>query len=66
VTPLSRSKERGNRGRIGIAVHKQGFADAPRNHTSMISMDGKGMVFDNIFLERLWRTFKGEEVCLRD
>jgi len=31
-----------------------------------ISMDGKGRVFDNIFVERLWRTVKTEEVYLRD
>jgi len=31
-----------------------------------ISMDGKGRVFDNIFIERLWRTVKVEEVYLRD
>jgi putative transposase len=31
-----------------------------------ISMDGKGRVFDNIFVERLWRTVKIEEVYLRD
>ncbi len=27
-------------------------------------MDGKGRVFDNIFMERLWRTVKYEEVYL--
>lgn len=27
-----------------------------------ISMDGKGRAFDNIFIERLWRTVKYEEV----
>ena len=31
-----------------------------------ISMDGKGRMFDNIFVERLWRTVKVEEVYLRD
>jgi putative transposase len=31
-----------------------------------ISMDGRGRVFDNIFVERLWRTVKYEEVYLRD
>jgi len=31
-----------------------------------ISMDGKGRVFDNIFVERLWRSVKVEEVYLRD
>jgi putative transposase len=31
-----------------------------------ISMDGAGRAFDNIFVERLWRTVKVEEVYLRD
>lgn len=31
-----------------------------------ISMDAKGRAFDNIFLERLWRTVKYEEVYLHD
>lgn len=31
-----------------------------------ISMDGKGRAFDNIFVERLWRTVKVEEVYLKD
>ncbi len=29
-------------------------------------MDGKGRAFDNIFVERLWRTVKYEEVYLHD
>ena len=31
-----------------------------------ISMDGRGRAFDNIFIERLWRTVKYEEVYLHD
>ena len=31
-----------------------------------ISMDGKGRALDNIFVERLWRTIKYEEVYLND
>jgi len=31
-----------------------------------ISMDGKGRAFDNIFVERLWRSVKYEEVYLKD
>lgn len=31
-----------------------------------ISMDGKGRCFDNIFVERLWRTVKYEEVYLKE
>ena len=31
-----------------------------------ISMDGRGRAFDNIFIERLWRTVKYEEIYLND
>ena len=31
-----------------------------------ISMDGRDRVFDNIFIERLWRSVKHEEVYLKD
>jgi putative transposase len=31
-----------------------------------ISMDGRGRVFDNIFVERLWRTVKYEEVYIHN
>jgi putative transposase len=31
-----------------------------------ISMDGRGRAFDNIFIERLWRSVKYEEVYIRD
>lgn len=31
-----------------------------------ISMDGKGRATDNIFVERLWRSLKYEEVYLKD
>ncbi len=31
-----------------------------------LSMDGKGRAFDNIMIERLWRTVKYEEVFLKD
>jgi putative transposase len=31
-----------------------------------ISMDGRGRVFDNIFIERLWRTVKYEYLYLAD
>jgi putative transposase len=29
-------------------------------------MDGRGRVYDNMFVERLWRTVKYEEVYLHD
>ncbi len=31
-----------------------------------ISMDGRGRVFDNIFVERLWRTVKYEDIYLHE
>lgn len=31
-----------------------------------ISMDGRGRVFGNIFIERLWRTVKYEDIYLHD
>ena len=42
------------------------FTDVLKKASVQISMDGKGRVFDNIFIERLWRTVKVEEVYLRD
>ena len=35
-----------------------------REHEVKISMDGKGRYVDNIFIERLWRSMKYEEVNL--
>jgi len=34
-------------------------------HRLAISMDGRGAWRDNVFVERLWRTIKYEEVYLR-
>jgi putative transposase len=31
-----------------------------------ISMDGRGRALDNVFVERLWRSVKYEEIYLRD
>lgn len=42
------------------------FTNILKDHHIAISMDGKGRVFDNIFIERLWRTVKYEEVYLKD
>ena len=40
------------------------FTDMLKAHDVEISMDGKGCWRDNIFVERLWRTLKYEEVYL--
>jgi len=36
-----------------------------RAHGVAISMDGRGRFADNIFVERLWRSLKYEEVYLK-
>jgi len=41
------------------------FTDALKDAGVTISMDGKGRCMDNIFVERLWRSLKYEEVYLR-
>ncbi len=43
----------------------EGFTGLLEQHGVRISMDGKGRYSDNIFVERLWRTVKYEEVYLK-
>lgn len=40
------------------------FTQILKNHNIKISMDGKGRWMDNVFIERLWRSFKYECVYL--
>lgn len=42
------------------------FIDILKKNHLTISMDGKGRAIDNIFIERLWRSLKYEEVYLND
>ena len=42
------------------------FTDYLKMAGALISMDGRGRALDNIFVERLWRTVKYEEVFLHD
>ncbi len=42
------------------------FTDRLKEHDIQISMDGRGRALDNIFVERLWRSVKYEEVYLKD
>jgi putative transposase len=42
------------------------FTDRLEKDHIKISMDGRGRVFDNIFVERLWRSVKYEEIYLHD
>ncbi len=50
----------------GSQFTSKDFTNVLKNHSIAISMDGRGRVFDNIFIERLWRTVKWEEVYLKD
>lgn len=41
------------------------FTDLLKAHDIRISMDGRGRCLDNVFIERLWKSVKYEEVYLR-
>ena len=49
----------------GSEFTSQAFTDLLLEHDIQISMDGKGRYLDNIFVERLWRSIKYEEVYLK-
>lgn len=42
------------------------FIETLRDRGVKISMSGKGRCFDNIFIERLWRSVKQEEIYIKD
>ncbi len=50
----------------GAQFTSEDFTSRLKVHGIAISMDGRGRVIDNIFIERLWRTVKYEEVYLKD
>lgn len=50
----------------GSQFTAQGFTALLEAAAVQISMDGRGRVFDNIFVERLWRTVKYEHLYLYD
>jgi len=50
----------------GSQYTSEAFTGRLKEAGVLISMDGRGRVFDNIFVERLWRTVKYEEVYLKD
>lgn len=50
----------------GSQFTSKDFTDKLLQNNIKISMDGKGRFFDNIFVERLWRTVKYEEVYLKE
>lgn len=42
------------------------FTRCLRDRESLISMDGRGRALDNVFIERLWRSVKYEDIYLKD
>jgi putative transposase len=49
----------------GSQFTDEDFTSVLRAHEVAISMDGRGRFSDNIFVERLWRSLKYEEVYLK-
>lgn len=49
----------------GSQFTSEDFTDVLKDHNIDISMDGKGRWIDNVFVERLWRSLKYEEVYLK-
>ena len=48
----------------GAQFTSTAFTDVLKRERIVISMDGRGRAFDNIFVERLWRSVKHEDVYL--
>ena len=48
----------------GAQFTSEAFTDVLKDHGIKISMDGKGRWIDNVFVERLWRSVKYEDVYL--
>lgn len=50
----------------GSQFTSEAFTSILHKNNIQISMDSKGRVFDNIFIERLWRSLKYEDIYIRD
>ena len=50
----------------GAQFTSEKFTGVLEDRGIAVSMDGRGRCLDNIFIERLWRSLKYEEVYLRD
>ena len=50
----------------GSQFTSEDFTGVLKDHGIRISMGGKGRWLDNVFVERLWRSVKYEEVYLHD
>ena len=50
----------------GCQFTSESFTSRLKKAGVQISMDGRGRVFDNILIERLWRTLKYQDIYIRD
>jgi putative transposase len=50
----------------GAQFTSEAFTERLKHAGIQISMDGRGRALDNVFVERLWRTVKYEEVYLKE
>jgi putative transposase len=70
ITALERALATGSPGIFnsdqGVQYTSADFTSVLNNSGVQISMDGRGRAMDNIFVERLWRTVKYEDIYLHD
>jgi putative transposase len=71
IQALERALKMGLRPRImnsdqGVQFRSKAWTNMLKQEGIAISMSGKGRCWDNIFVERLWRTLKYEEVYPKD
>lgn len=71
VSALERALSRRRRPEIhnsdqGSQFTSAEWLDVLEKRSIRVSLDGRGRAFDNIFIERLWRTVKWEHVFLRE
>lgn len=50
----------------GVQFTSQEFTNRLLDRSVAVSMDGRGRALDNVFIERLWRTVKYEDIYLKD
>ena len=50
----------------GAQFTSEAFTSLLVQHRVAISMDGRGRAMDNVFIERLWRSVKYEDIYLKD
>ena len=50
----------------GAQFTSRSFVGLLEDQGIRVSMDGKGRALDNVFIERLWRSLKYEEIYIRN